>query len=49
MGLGLYGFPKIRATISGVPVIKTAVFGGLYRFFFWVSRGTIIGVFMGIV
>ena len=25
-----WGFPKIRGTILGVPIIRTIVFGGLY-------------------
>ena len=25
-----WGFPKIRGTILGVPIIRTVVFGGLY-------------------
>ena len=26
----MWGFPKIRGTISGVPIIRTIVFWGLY-------------------
>ena len=27
---GIWGFPKIRGTFLGVPIIRTVVFGGLY-------------------
>ena len=26
----IWGFPKIRGTLLGVPIIRTIVFGGLY-------------------
>ena len=29
----IWGFPKIRGTLLGVPIIRTVVFGGLY----WVT------------
>ena len=28
--VGIWGFPKIRGTNLGVPIIRTIVFGGLY-------------------
>ena len=28
--VGIWGFPKIRSTLLGVPIIRTRVFGGLY-------------------
>ena len=34
----IWGFPKIRGTILGVPIIRTIVFGGLYWVpLFWES------------
>ena len=29
-GLGIWGFPKIRGTILGVPIIRIIVYWGLY-------------------
>ena len=30
MGTPIWGFPKIRGTILGVPIIRTIVYWGLY-------------------
>ena len=30
LGLGIWGFPKIRGTFFGVPIIRIIVFWGLY-------------------
>ena len=28
--MGIWGFPKIRGTFLGVPIVRIIVFGGLY-------------------
>ena len=30
-GVGLWGFPKIRGTILGVPVMRIIIYWGIYR------------------
>ena len=41
----IWGFPKIRGTILGVPIIRTIVFGGLYWVpLFW--EITILSLFL---
>ena len=43
----IWGFPKIRGTFLGVPIIRTIVFGGVYIGvpLFWESTNWLFGVY----